>query len=98
MRSPSFSTLASRYVPDDRQGFALGVFRSLGSLARVIGPLAGGLLYYTLGGWAPYLIGAVVMLAPAAVAGRLPEPPAHAPEPGEAVARGDTTPPGRSAR
>jgi len=76
---PSFSTLASRYVPDDRQGFALGVFRSLGSLARVVGPLAGGLLYYTLGGWSPYLIGAVVLLAPIAFAARLPEPPAHAP-------------------
>jgi len=79
---PSFSTLASRYVPDDRQGFALGVFRSLGSLARVVGPLAGGLFYYTLGGWSPYLIGALVLLAPITLARRLPEPPAHAPEAG----------------
>jgi MFS family permease len=103
---PSFSTLASRYVPDDRQGFALGVFRSLGSLARVVGPLAGGLLYYSLGGWSPYLIGALVIMAPLRLATGLPEPPAHAPEPapgprqGAAGAAGTAgaSPPGRSAR
>ncbi|MEM8711731.1 MAG: MFS transporter, partial [Planctomycetota bacterium] len=71
---PSFSSLASRYVPDDRQGFALGVFRSFGSLARVFGPIAGGLLYYGLGSYAPYALGAVVLLAPLAMAKRLPEP------------------------
>jgi len=74
---PSLSSLASRYVPDDRQGFALGVFRSLGALARVVGPLAGGVLYYSLGGWSPYLIGAAVLLVPLAAAARLPEPPQH---------------------
>jgi MFS family permease len=95
---PSFSTLASRYVPDDRQGFALGVFRSLGSLARVVGPLAGGLLYYTLGGWAPYLLGGAVLLAPIGLATRLPEPPAHPPEGGGAPERVGASPPGRSAR
>lgn len=79
---PSFSALASRYVPDDRQGFALGVFRSLGSLARVFGPLAGGVLYYALGAAAPYLIGAAALLAPLVLAARLPAPPAHTPEAG----------------
>jgi len=73
---PSFSSLASRYVPDDRQGFALGVFRSLGSLARVVGPLAGGLAYYALGAWSPYLLGAAVLCAPIWLATRLPAPPA----------------------
>lgn len=78
---PTFGALASRYVPDDRQGYALGVFRSLGSLARVVGPLAGGVLYYALGGWSPYLLGGAVLLFPLLAAGRLPEPPAHAEEP-----------------
>ena len=72
---PSFSSLASRYVPDDRQGFALGVFRSFGSLARVAGPIAGGLLYYGLGAAAPYLGAALVVFAPLAMVRRLPEPP-----------------------
>lgn len=99
---PSFSTLASRYVPDDRQGFALGVFRSLGSLARVVGPLSGGVLYYALGGWAPYLLGAAALVLPMRAAGRLPEPPAPAPDaPGSLPAArgaGATSPPPRSAR
>ncbi len=72
---PSFSSLASRYVPDDRQGFALGVFRSFGSLARVAGPIGGGLLYYGLGSMAPYAVGAVALLVPLGLARRLPAPP-----------------------
>ncbi|MGD2018831.1 MAG: MFS transporter [Planctomycetota bacterium] len=74
---PSFSSLASRYVPDDRQGFALGVFRSFGSLARVVGPIAGGLLYYGLGSLAPYAVGALLLAVPLALARRLPAPPAE---------------------
>ncbi len=77
---PSLSSLASRYVPDDRQGFALGVFRSFGSLARVVGPIAGGLLYYGLGALAPYVVGAVLLLIPLVLSKRLPEPPSNAPD------------------
>ncbi len=76
---PSLSSLASRYVPDDRQGFALGVFRSFGSLARVVGPIAGGLLYYGLGALAPYAVGAVLLLMPLMLTRKLPDPPANAP-------------------
>jgi len=82
---PSLSTLASRYVPDDRQGFALGVFRSFGSLARVAGPIAGGLLYYGLGSAAPYLAGAVILVLPLLVARGLPAPPEEAQEAPEAA-------------
>ncbi|MEM6571460.1 MAG: MFS transporter [Planctomycetota bacterium] len=76
---PSFSSLASRYVPDDRQGFALGVFRSFGSLARVAGPIAGGMLYYGLGSMAPYLAGGAAILLPLGLARGLPSPPEHDP-------------------
>lgn len=76
MVMPSFSSLASRYVPDDRQGFALGVFRSFGSLARVLGPIAGGALYFGLGSIAPYGAAAVVLLAPLAITRGLPGVPA----------------------
>lgn len=71
---PSLSSLASRYVPDDRQGFALGVFRSFGSLARVLGPLAGGLLYWSLGSSAPYAAAAVLLLLPLIFIRGLPAP------------------------
>lgn len=75
---PSFSSLASRYVPDDRQGFALGVFRSFGSLARVAGPISGGVLYFTLTSIAPYAAGAVVLLVPLLITRALPEVPSGA--------------------
>jgi MFS family permease len=73
---PSLSALVSRYSPPERQGLALGIFRSLGSLARVIGPLAGGLLFFTLGSPAPYWAAAVVLLLPLALTRALPPVPA----------------------
>ena len=79
---PCLSALVSRYSPADRQGLALGVFRSLGSLARAIGPLAGGLLYWKLGSWGPYYVGAVVLLVPLLLALRLPPVPEAVPEAG----------------
>lgn len=75
MVMPSFSSLASRYVPDDRQGFALGVFRSFGSLARVLGPIAGGVLYFGLGSMAPYAAATALLLAPLAITRGLPAVP-----------------------
>ncbi len=46
---PSLSSLSSLMSPMDRQGLALGVFRSSGSLARAVGPLAGAYLYWFMG-------------------------------------------------
>lgn len=78
---PSLSALVSRYSPEDRQGLALGVFRSLGSLARAIGPIAGGLLYWRLGSFGPYYVGAALTLVPLVLARRLPPVP-DSPDPG----------------
>lgn len=72
---PNLSALVSRYSPDERQGLALGIFRSLGSLARAIGPIAGGLLYFKLGGWGPYGVGALIALVPLFMSLKLPAPP-----------------------
>lgn len=72
---PSLSALASRYAPRERQGLALGTFRSVGSLARALGPLAGGLLYWRLGSASPYLAAAALALLPAWLALGLPAPP-----------------------
>ena len=71
---PCLSSLISRYVPADRQGAALGHFRSAGSLGRAVGPLLGGLLYWRLGSAAPYWIGAAALLLPAELTRRLPAP------------------------
>lgn len=72
---PSLSALASRHAPPERQGLALGTFRSVGSLARALGPLAGGLLYWRLGSASPYLAAAVLVLLPTWLAVGLSEPP-----------------------
>lgn len=45
LSNPCLSALTSRNAPNDRQGSVLGMYQSMGSLARVLGPLAGGLLY-----------------------------------------------------
>jgi MFS family permease len=71
---PSLSALVSLYTPPDRQGRVLGVFRSLGALARALGPLAASLIYFRFGSAAPYLTGAAALLLPLAVATGLPRP------------------------
>lgn len=78
---PSLSALVSRYAPPERQGLALGSFRSVGSLARALGPLVGGVLYWRLGSASPYLAAAVVVLLPAWLSLGLAEPE-DAPAPG----------------
>ena len=72
---PSLSSLTSRYAPDDRQGLALGTNRSLGSLARAVGPLGSSLLYWRVGSGASYLVGAGLLLWPLALAFGLPPVP-----------------------
>ena len=85
---PTLSSLASRYAPPDRQGLALGTFRSMGALARAVGPILGGLLYWRMGSGAPFYVGAGLIVVPLLLAlGLPPVPPdqkAHekTPEPG----------------
>jgi uncharacterized integral membrane protein (TIGR00701 family) len=54
------ATLISRRTERELQGEALGLNQSVLSLARVIGPIAGGILYQAMGPAAPYLGGAAV--------------------------------------
>ncbi|HEY2524175.1 MAG TPA: MFS transporter [Candidatus Binataceae bacterium] len=52
------ATLISRRTAGELQGEALGLNQSVLSLARVLGPLAGGMLYQAMGPAVPYLAGA----------------------------------------
>ncbi len=61
---PGLSTLVSLAAPADRQGFAMGTFRSAGSLGRALGPLLAGVAYYLIAPSAPYWIAALGMLIP----------------------------------
>lgn len=71
---PALSALVSHYAPADRQGFALGTFRSVGSLARALGPLIGSVLYWRLGSRFPYLAATAFLLLPTLLTLTLPRP------------------------
>jgi len=71
---PSLTALASLYTPDHEQGRILGIFRSLGALARALGPLVACVLYWRLGGATTYYLGAVWILIPLLMLRLLPPP------------------------
>jgi MFS family permease len=70
---PSLTGLASLLSPADRQGLALGVFRSSGALARAVGPLIGAYLYWIFGVRISYVILAAVFVLILILAMRLQE-------------------------
>ncbi|MGH7996520.1 MAG: MFS transporter [Opitutaceae bacterium] len=74
LANPSVSALVSLYSRTQRQGRMLGVFRSLGSLARGIGPLVACLIYWWKGPGAPFLLAAAVLVIPWLMALPLPQP------------------------
>jgi MFS transporter, DHA1 family, tetracycline resistance protein len=54
------STLAGR-APSQRRGAVLGAQQSAGGLARVLGPIFGGVLFERIGPGSPYVAGAAVV-------------------------------------
>ena len=70
--TPSLSSYVSRQAAADAQGTTLGVLQSMNALARVLGPLAAGLLYEFFGMRGPYSVGMVGMFVAGVVASRLP--------------------------
>ena len=60
--TPSLQSLISRRTAANIQGEVLGVAQSASSLARILGPFLGNILYgYGTGHAAPYFVGAGVM-------------------------------------
>lgn len=84
--TPTLSSSVAGAVRAERRGGALGLQQAAGGLARVVGPLAGGLAFQRLGVPVPYVAGAAlaalcVALVPGRArsgAGRLPLPHARA--------------------
>lgn len=74
LTNPTLSALVSLYVGVDQQGRTLGVFRSVGSLARAIGPLLASSIFWWYGSTLSYAIGALLLLAPLGIAFLLPRP------------------------
>lgn len=67
MATPSLTSLISRRVSPQEQGAVLGGTQALTSLTMIIGPLVAGLAFDLIGPAAPYLSGALLILAAAAV-------------------------------
>ena len=82
LNSPSLSSYTSRLASADTQGLTLGVMQSMSALARVVGPVTGGLAYELLGMRAPYYLGAVGLGITLLFSLRLP---ALAPQPARAA-------------
>jgi DHA1 family tetracycline resistance protein-like MFS transporter len=72
LNTPSLSSYSSRQASADTQGFTLGVMQSMAALARVAGPVAGGISYELLGMRAPYYLGTVGLALVLLVSWRLP--------------------------
>lgn len=74
---PCMTSLVSFYSPKHMQGQSLGIFRSLGSLGRVIGPIYASLVYWRYGSVIAYITGAVLVFLPAMIVSKLPTPPSN---------------------
>lgn len=61
---PCLTTLISEYGGSDQKGVILGVFRSLGALARAIGPVVSSVVYWSCGDKVCYLMGGVFLVIP----------------------------------
>ena len=70
--TPSLSGLISLATPADEQGGVLGLYQSLGSLARAVGPFLGGWAFQVISPGAPLWMAGVVLLIAALIAARLP--------------------------
>lgn len=70
---PCLTTLVTFYTPSNEQGRSIGIFRSLGALARVVGPLSASIIYYKYGSTVPYLFGAAAIFIPLGLIATLPK-------------------------
>ncbi|WP_277542352.1 MFS transporter [Haloarcula laminariae] len=69
--SVTLTALVSRRASADLQGSAFGVTQGAGSLARTVGPPVMGGLYAGVGYWAPFVVGALLLLPVVALVARL---------------------------
>jgi len=72
--NPSTSGLISLYANAAEQGKVLGIFRSLGSLARAVTPILAGIVFFTAGSRTLYIIATVLTIAAFALGRKLPQP------------------------
>jgi len=73
MAIPCLTSLVSLYTPVEKQGQSIGVFRSLGALSRVIGPIVASLVYWKYSSAMPYLVGSAFLIIPILMTAKLPD-------------------------
>lgn len=61
---PCLTTIASKFGSHSQKGIVLGIFRSLGSLARAFGPMVFAVAYWSLTPTISYCIGASLLTIP----------------------------------
>lgn len=71
---PCQTTLVTLFSPKHMQGQSLGIFRSLSSLGRVLGPIYASLVYWKFGSVWAYLTGAIFIILPILITRSIPEP------------------------
>jgi ferrochelatase len=72
---PCLTSLVTLYTPAEEQGRSVGIFRSMGALARVVGPILASIAYYKYGAAAPYFFGSLFLIVPILMLSRLPARP-----------------------
>ncbi len=77
--APILTALVSELSPEAERGEIIGVFQSVQSLGRIVGPIVGGLLFNYFSPGAPYWAGAVIMFGSFLIARRLPSTHTSAP-------------------
>lgn len=70
--SPCITALVSLYSTEQEQGARIGTFRSVGSLARALGPFTLAFLYFRLGAPTSYYLASTLILTAWILALRLP--------------------------
>jgi MFS family permease len=61
---PCLTTVISSYGTVEQKGTVLGIFRSLGALARALGPIMSSMLYWSTSATCCYCVGAVCLVLP----------------------------------
>ncbi len=74
MAIPCLTSLVSLYTPAAQQGHSIGIFRSLGALARVIGPIIASIIYWKYGSSSPYFYGSAFLIIPIILVSLLKKP------------------------
>lgn len=76
LAAPALQGLVSQRASGSEQGVVMGVTQSLGSLSRILGPLAAGLTFDAFAPTAPYWTGAFMMIIALSLVLSFPKQPA----------------------